>query len=50
MVCEGGSSKMKSPGGISMPAVMMLYTPPLPEMKLSRSVRTRPTSAWRLTA
>ena len=32
MVCVGGSSKMMTPGGISMSALISSMIPPLPEM------------------
>ena len=45
IVCVGGSSKMTTPGGISMSALMISRTAPRPEMKVSRSTAPRSTSA-----
>ena len=50
MVWVGGSSKMTTPGGISMFALMSSRIPPRPEMYVSRSTRPRSTSSKRLTA
>ena len=50
MVCVGGSSKISTPGGISMSALMSSRMPPRPEMNVSRSTRPRSTSSKRLSA
>ena len=50
MVCVGGSSKMRTPDGISMPALMSSRIPPRPEMYCRASSRLRSTSSKRLTA
>ena len=49
-VWTGGSSKMRTPGGISMPARISSRMPPRPEMKVSRSWSPRWTSSNRLSA
>ena len=45
MVWVGGSSKMTTPGGISMSALMSSRIPPRPEMNVSRSTAARSTSS-----
>jgi hypothetical protein len=45
MVWTGGSSKMTTPGGISMPARISSMMAPRPEMYVSRSTRPRSTSS-----
>ena len=50
MVWVGGSSKITTPGGISMSALISSRIPPRPEMKVSRSTSPRSTSSYRLTA
>ena len=45
MVWVGGSSKMTTPGGISMSALMSSRIPPRPEMYVSRSTSPRSTSS-----
>ncbi len=50
MPCSGGSSKMNTPGGTGAFALMNSRMPPRPEMKVSRSIRPRSTSSYRLTA
>ena len=46
----GGSSKMSTPGGISIPALISSMMPPRPEMKVLASSRLCSTSAKRLSA
>ncbi len=50
MVWVGGSSKMRIPGGISMPALISSRIPPRPEMNVRASFSPRSTSSNRLTA
>ena len=50
MVCTGGSSKMSTPEGMSMLALISSMMPPRPEMNVLLSRRPRSTSSNRLRA